>query len=128
MKIKKKYFMFPENHLIPVVAKKGSVIIWTSSTIHCARLQSKPIGPRCVVYICYHINNELRKQDLLRSQKLYEENRVSNHWITRMFPKTFMHIPNYDERMLSIIKNPLEVYNILGKPELNEVQKKLCGY
>lgn len=120
--------MFTENHLIPIIAKKGSLIIWTSSTIHCARIQKEPVNPRCIVYVSYHPKDELDKRTINRRKKCYEENRMTNHWISKMFAKIDLHVPKYDDEMLDIVKNPIKVYDVLGKPQLTDLQKQLCGY
>lgn len=120
--------MFGETHSIPIIAKKGSLIIWTSSTIHCAQLQVEAKTPRCIVYVSYRPREELDKRTINRRKKAFEENRVTNHWISKMFPKISLHVPKYDEKMLDLVKNPQKLYDIFGKPELTDEQLKLVGY
>lgn len=120
--------MFGETHSIPIIAKKGSLIIWTSSTIHCAQLQVEAKTPRCIVYVSYRPREELDKRTINRRKKAFEENRVTNHWISKMFPKISLHVPKYDEKVLDLVKNPQKLYDIFGKPELTDEQLKLVGY
>jgi hypothetical protein len=78
-----------------ISAPKGSVILWTSSTVHSAQpLRKGPLdasdpynGWRGVVYVCYRPKREFSKAEINRRKKAYEENRLTNHWSTKTFPK-----------------------------------------
>ena len=80
-----------------VFAAPGSIILWLSTTIHSAAVQD-PDAPkrdrpyddwRCVVYTCLRPRREVSENHLKRLKKCYDENRCTNHWGSRLFPKTF---------------------------------------
>jgi hypothetical protein len=125
---------------IPIKSRKGSFIIWSSTTIHSAKLQDnmelplkedKYFGWRCVVYVCYRPKSEFNEKELTKRLNAFEENRVTNHWGTKIFPK----VPNYFANNMSkkcdvikeLVNNPKLVYNKLGKPKLSQEQLKLLG-
>lgn len=120
------------NWQIPILCKKGSFIVWTSTLIHSARLQQEFTkkkgdiyhGWRCVVYICYRPKEDVEDEAFKIRWKLYEENRVSNHWGTKMFPKKyrFHNRIKYNDVINRLINSPQDVYKILGKPILDETQ------
>lgn len=74
---------------IPILAKKGSLILWLSTTIHSAKLQDRlePIGVddkylgwRCVVYVCYRPKEEFTLENFYMRQQAFEHNLSTNHW------------------------------------------------
>ena len=80
----------------PIYAKKGSFIIWTSSTIHSAQYaikneiinnKDKYNGWRSVVYVCYRPREEFTVNEIKKRQNIYYNNRMSNHWSTKIFAK-----------------------------------------
>lgn len=126
---------------IPILAKKGSFIVWTSSTVHSAKLQDaselptpedKYKGWRGVVYVCYRPKEEFTKKEIDKRQKVFDENRTTNHWSQSVFgKKPGSHFAYNDKRhdiIESMIKDPTLVYAKLGKPVLTDEQKSLLGY
>lgn len=126
---------------IPILAKRGSFIIWTSSLIHSARIQTKIekknpddkfLGWRGVIYVCYRPINELSVQEIKKRQKAFEENRTTNHWGTKIFSKKpgsrWLYTEKKHPKIEEYIKDPKLVYQKLGKPILNNDQLKLLGY
>ncbi len=116
-------------------APKGSFILWSSSTIHSAKLQDGPCEPsddewkgwRGVVYVCYRPKEEFTKLQLSKRAKIVEENRTTNHWGTKMFPKKpgywrsqIEHHPAIEE----MLKEPKIVYKN-NPPQLTQEQKLL---
>jgi len=80
---------------IPILSPAGSFIVWSSSTIHSARLPLEALEPttedrwrgwRGVVYISYRPREEFTKEELKQHSTLVEENRMTNHWSTKVFP------------------------------------------
>lgn len=80
---------------VPVLAPKGSLILWASSVIHSARYQLAPEPPggadpfrgwRGVVYLSYRPREDLTAAGLKTRVAALERNRVTNHWSTRLFP------------------------------------------
>ena len=126
---------------IPILSKKGSFILWSSTLIHSARLQTiielpsindKYLGWRGVVYVCYRPKSEFSKKEIDKRISAYKNNRVTNHWGIKIFPKNtggrFNSInTKYHSTIQSMIKNPLLVYNKIGMPQLNHKQQKLIG-
>lgn len=123
---------------IPILSKKGSFIIWSSTTVHSAKIQNKPeyptendkyFGWRCIVYVSYRPREEFNTKDLQRRIQAYETNRVTNHWSTKIFPKVPNYFTNNMNDKTQIIKdmvsNPMLVYDKLGKPDLTDDQLKL---
>lgn len=125
---------------IPVRAPKGSVILWTSSTVHSAMTQSEKPNEyqwvdedpwedwRFVVYTCYRPKTDIirgRKQHAARLQKCVEESRVTNHWGSRMFPKKqFRDATIREETLQDLVDNPEKVSSVVGKPS-EEVAMRL---
>ena len=125
---------------IPILAKKGSFIIWSSTTAHSAKLQNKIefgkpndkyFGWRCIVYVSYRPKCEFSVKDLQKRILAYETNRVTNHWSTKIFPKIPNYFVNNMDKKNNVIKemvqNPTLVYDKLGKPNLTEEELKLIG-
>lgn len=126
------------NWQLPILAPKGSFIVWSSTTIHSARLQSayteptindKYYGWRGVVYVCYRPKSEMDDKHVKKRKEIYDNNRVMNHWSTKMFSKkpgmTYNMKKNND--MEKLLNDPLLVYEKLNKPILDDKQKKLIG-
>lgn len=126
---------------IPIVAEKGDFIIWTSSTVHSAFLQSKMELPtkydkwrgwRCVIYICYRPRDEYTVHQLEEKYKSFLENRVTDHWGVKTFPSGFgkwrKKKHEFSEELQNYIQNPQLVYSIEGmKPVITPDQKIMLG-
>ena len=117
------------NWQVPVLASAGSVILWLSTCVHSAQLAEKARpndisnfwnGWRGVFYICYRPENEFGKRDKTRYQKCIDENRVMNHWGTKLFEKNrtgrFMGDQMYHPAIGELIRNPEMWYDVVGKP------------
>lgn len=125
-------------------AKKGSVILWFSSTVHSAKIQNKPEDPdgvflrsdydcpwdewRCVVYCCYRPREEMNEGTLTQLRTCFQWNRMTNHWGEKVFDKApWRYEPEkYHKRIQALVKKPEKMYEINGmKPELNPVMREL---
>jgi hypothetical protein len=140
-KVKKMVLDIGGSWQIPIMAKRGSFIVWASSVIHSARLQCESIIPtakdkyrgwRGVIYVCYRPKQEFSSAEIKRRKKVFDENRVTNHWGTKMFGKKpgnrFGYVtPRHDE-IEKMINNPKIVYDKLGTPDLNDEQLELLGF
>ena len=132
---------------IPILSSAGSFIVWSSSTIHSARLPVKKekkdkndiwLGWRSVVYVCYRPKDELTEDEIKTRQTAFEENRVTNHWGTKIFNKNPKGPTNRNAvkrdtvvhpTIREIMDNPKVIYdkNIV-MPNLNDNCRKLLGY
>jgi hypothetical protein len=111
-----------EDWQIKIIAPPGSVILWLSTTIHSGSLHSGDVCDvsidalyfnwRCVVYMCLRPRSEVTKSHLARLSKCDAENRLTNHWGSRMFPTSFWHSmpPNAPESISKYQTNPALVY------------------
>lgn len=153
-KISSNWHKFPENQYdtlksmldsiggqwqIPIIAKKGSMILWFSSLIHSARTQigNLPIDGndkyrdwRGVVYICYRPKEEFTEKEIKKRSTAVAENRVTNHWSIKIFQKRvgshFLYT-NMDEKIKMLVDHPETLYDLIGEPVLNDEQKRLAG-
>ena len=123
------------NWQIPIVAPKGSVILWYSNTIHSSRRQvelysSKEhhltnfINWRCVVYICMRPKKDFRKQDVKRIRECTSTGRMTNHWGKTMFPKK-RRFEKKSDIMFEILDIPEEF--VPPSEEYSSLYKKLTG-
>ena len=122
---------------IPILAPSGSFIIWSSKTIHSARLaireenptlDDKWLGWRAIVYVCYRPREEFTAEELKKRASVIADNRVTNHWSTKIFPKNprSSYRPKYHENIEKLVKDPRLVYRF-SPLTLNEIQKRLAG-
>jgi hypothetical protein len=126
---------------IPILAKRGSFVVWASTVVHAAKLQDKAEHPgvginkydgwRGVVYICYRPKEEFTQAEIKKRIKAYEENRVVNHWSVKLFGKKpgsrFMYMTKKHDEIEKMINKPELVYEKIGIPILSDKQKKLIG-
>ncbi len=119
---------------IPIITSKGSMIFWFSSLIHSAKYQDKNliINPldiwsewRGIIYISYRPKEDVDLQHLQRLHQAFYENRVTNHWGDRLFPKktTF---GNFHSRIIELINKP-ELFYKISKPIMNKDIQKLIS-
>jgi len=130
---------------VPIRAPKGSVILWSSSTIHSAMTQQKDVKAvdlfdsqredpwadwRFIVYVCHRPKEDVtvrRKQHAERLQKCLEESRVTNHWGGRMFPKKpyqrFGNAKPKEETIEDLTNNPEKVRELIKVPK--KINKKI---
>lgn len=110
---------------IPIIAPKGSCILWFSTTLHSAKHSDGPevptaedpwLGWRAVFYITYRPANEFTQRQKEKIIKNIESNRTMNHWNTKTFPKTtgkgFYPTSNYNQNIQKYIINPELVYSL----------------
>jgi hypothetical protein len=115
---------------IPILSKKGSFIIWSSTLIHAARLQTKKepkskkdkyLGWRCVIYVCYRPLSEFTKREIEKREEYFDENRTTNHW-GKLFGKTpggrYLYLKKRHPNIEDMIKNPKLVYDKIDKPKI----------
>lgn len=81
---------------IPIYAPQGSFIIWTSTTIHSAKMADYPEKPkpdspwngwRGVIYISYRPKSEIEDGYLDEKKWCIRHNRLLNHWGNCIFNK-----------------------------------------
>ena len=81
---------------IPILAPRGSVILWRSSVVHSAKRISKEYakctkewddGWRCVVYVCQRPAAHFTKAQKKKLGKCALAGRMTNHWGLKMLPK-----------------------------------------
>jgi len=84
---------------IPIWAPRGSVILWRSNTIHSAQhcirlpteeqvLKDKLAGWMVKAYVCMRPRKLFTKRNLTTIRRAAQEGRITNHWGTKMFPKS----------------------------------------
>ena len=118
---------------IPMVAPRGSFIIWSSSTVHSAKYADKKRKPRKrdpwrgwrgVVYVCYRPREELTKRAAKKREKYLVENRLTNHWAERVFAKTpggrYLYIEPRADEIEHLQQDPEDLYYMLGEPEVDQ--------
>lgn len=114
---------------IPIKAKKGSFIVWLSSTIHSASSVSQVMKPtkldpykgwRGVVYVCYRPKEEFTLAQIKKIEAMIKNNRLTNHWATKMFPKVpggmYASKENYCKQIQKYLDDPAKVYDKVGEP------------
>jgi hypothetical protein len=129
-----------ENWQLPILSTKGSFIVWASTTVHSAKLQTECVEPilndrylgwRGVVYVCYRPKEEFDITEIRTRAKAFNENRVTNHWSLKIFDKRpgFNRYHNVKKCQVieEMLNDPIIVYNKIGKPLLSIEQKKLIG-
>jgi hypothetical protein len=87
---------------IPIIAPKGSMILWLSATLHSAKGQDKPVGAarvrprvldplhnfRVVVYVCYRPQSEVDEAHFARLMDAHRHSLSTCHSGRRVFPRT----------------------------------------
>lgn len=125
---------------IPILSRKGSFIVWTSTLIHSARMQipstivdpnDKYSGWRGIVYVCYRPKEEFTEKEIKTRISVFDDNRTTNHWGTKKFAKKpggrFVYMIKRHSNIEKMLTNPQLVYDNIGKPKLTDTQKKLLG-
>lgn len=103
---------------IPIVAPAGSLILWLSTTIHSARIQTHKefetktnpfYGWRGVVYICYHSKSSIKERNVIKQRyNAFLHNIGTNHW-------------GQQEKQ----QNFTDVYQVIEMPILNSFGESL---
>lgn len=121
---------------IPVHAPAGSMILWLSTLIHAAKIQDRSDDRmRCVVYVCQRPQSECgatpaqRAKHAERLQRCIRENRATNHWGDRLFPKGSRYpLPeDMPPAMRAVIEDPARVYDKIPRIELTPAISALVG-
>lgn len=128
------------NWQIPILAPKGSVIVWASTLIHSAKLQDRIERPtrhdkyngwRGVVYVCYRPREEFTEAQIKKRKLALVNNRHMNHWSLNLMNKKpgSFHLYQLDRHpeIKKFIDNPELVYDKIGAPVLTKRQKKLIS-
>jgi hypothetical protein len=119
----KKYFTNKGCKQYAVKAKAGSLILWDSRTFHCGKECNRNRDNenfRMVVYICMLPRNTVVDQKvLIKKQSAFENLRITSHWANqcKMFPKS----PR-------TYGGDIPDFNMIHRPVLNDVGKRLAGY
>lgn len=114
------------DYQIPIVAPAGSLIIWSSTTIHSAKLQDKAVkttnedkwlGWRGIIYVSYRPRCDFKRNEIAKKKKVIEENRVLNHWGNKTFPLMpgggYQRFVERHEAIEELTKNPKLLYQKL---------------
>eukprot|EP00049_Salpingoeca_infusionum_P000565 m.40874 g.40874 ORF g.40874 m.40874 type:complete len:373 (+) comp10479_c1_seq1:307-1425(+) len=120
---------------VPIHTPKGSVILWTSATVHSAKLQARlpkerqevpADGPwtdwRCVVYVCMRPRADVENphEHSRQLHTCFHQNRVTNHWGSKVFQKKRGRSARVQcPTIRRVQENPELVYQIVGKPPLD---------
>ena len=136
-----RFFYKSSQQLNPILCKRGSFIVWSSSVVHSAKYSDKKekynkydkyLGWRGVIYVSYRPKSEYDTRSLNKRAKCVENNRVTNHWGTKVFGKIpggryASQIKRHPE-IIRLSKNPEEVYKKTGiYQNLTEKQEMLAG-
>jgi hypothetical protein len=125
---------------IPLYARPGSIILWLSSTVHSAKIQSDPEGFhlellkgkwtnwRGVVYTCLRTKKEVSLEHMIGLQNAFDNNRLTNHYGDKVFEKIPIQSKSvvYSEKMSKLIGDPKLAYSIVPK-QSNERWERLIG-
>ena len=135
---KEEYDELLYNWQIPIVAPKGSLILWYSNTIHSSRPQtefdfsekitgSRFEGWRCVVYVCQRKKENFTKRNLTTIKRCVTEGRMTNHWGKNMNPKyeNFFNRDTKSDEMLNLLDDPSKI--ITPIENMSELTLKLTG-
>ncbi len=122
---------------VPIVASRGSFIVWSSTTVHSARasvrveeptLADPRLGWRAVVYVCYRPREEFTASELAKRASVVKDNRTTNHWGTKIFAKrpgaTFRL--KFHPKIEEYLQAPSKVYRFSAL-NLTHEQKRLAG-
>jgi hypothetical protein len=115
---------------VPIRSNKGSVILWTSTTVHSSmssRVKETPTkddplkGWRGVVYVCYRPKSEFSMDQLKVLEDCLEGNRGTNHWATEVYPldcRGQEKTQKFSPAIKRLVSNPQLVYQeIKFKPD-----------
>ncbi len=108
--------------LVRIMCPKGSMVFWSSQTIHSGsealkgRLYPKL---RAIIYLCYSPRETSSSANIKKRIKAFEDLRTTNHWPQKckMFAK---HPRSYGGEMPTTCP--------IDRPVLNEIGTRLIGY
>ena len=125
---------------IPIYTKAGSFIVWSSSTIHSAKLPDKKEekdnndiwkGWRGVIYVCLRPRDEISDHVIEKRKKHFNTNRLTPHWGETVVAKRpggrylYGKGQERDSMIEYCLDHPEHIYDLLGKPEESEVSDLL---
>ena len=127
---------------VPVIAPRGSFIVWASATVHSSRLSPvfEPAttddpyrGWRAVVYVCYLPRTEFSEEELATRRAVVVRNQTTNHWATKVFPKRPGGRGGVQRhpRIEAMLEDPMLVYaatSVVAPLELDAAQSALSGH
>lgn len=116
--------MFGDDYQLPILAPKGSVIIWDSRTIHSARYPDLGENSwRASFYVSMRPINTFSQRNMDTIKRAALEGRTTNHWGTKLFG-TGDRYKQKNARVMQLVKNP----TILSYVEnMTAIQKQLVG-
>jgi len=91
---------------VPVIAPKGSVIMWLSSMLHSAKLMDRPAesetfdgwkGWRCVVYLAYRPRSDVDGEHMAHLKLAYEKNLTTRHTGDLFDTKNISDYPDHEK-------------------------------
>lgn len=105
-----------------ITCPAGSLVLWDSRTIHCAK-KPEPNRPepnyRCVVYVCYTPRSMASIGILQKKINAWKDLRTTSHW---------PHKPQLCDLYPNTFGNPLPQIVQITKPEINNLGYRLIGY
>jgi len=128
---------------IPVIAPKGSIILWLSTTIHSAKLADKESfideyhpddkwkNWRGVVYCSQRPADELSENHIKTLHYAWENNITTNHWGNKLLKQPYNYKPaTFSSEIVSFMHDPAMIFEKHPelKPQLDERTKKLLGF
>jgi hypothetical protein len=118
---------------IPIKSSKGSFIVWSSTTIHSAKLADGPEKPdkkdpwkgwRGAVYVCYRPREELKPAALKRRTEYVDRNRNTSHWGETLMAKTpggrYLYIQPRAPIIEDVMHDPELIFSLVGKPIMDK--------
>ena len=107
---------------IAVKAKRGSMILWDSRTMHQGKESDKDREEenfRIVVYVCMLPRSTASIQVLRKKQDAFENLRLTTHWVNKV--KLFAKTPR-------TYGGELPEFNTIHQPVLSTLGRRLAGY
>jgi hypothetical protein len=110
---------------VPVRTGRGSVILWLSSVVHSSMGQLEEPTPwaekddpwadwRYVAYVCFRPKQECDAGHPQRLKECLQENKVSSHSGTKIFPPPAVTGSfKYEENLNQYMTDPLKMYNVM---------------
>lgn len=127
---------------IPIIAPRGSIIIWLSSTLHSAKLMDEPTTPilptpsdpwlgwRCVIYLAYRPRIDVKPVHIDGLRMALEKNLTTRHTGDFFKVKELSEYPDH-EKYTDVIQRYYQQIVIEGHfpfPELTPVRTPELAY
>lgn len=127
---------------IPILAPRGSFIVWSSTTLHSAKLTDRveiptPEDPyngwRAVIYVSMQPKTEWNDAQRMIRLRAFEENRTTNHCGWNLFEKkpggAHLYKSSRHPMIEAMLRDPTLVYKqTKSKPILTAAQQVLIGW